>query len=457
MENEQANSIIENLSGKFRRSVTIKLLSIFVLMLLLMIPMAFVRSLIDERDRLSDSATREVSDKWANAQTIYGPILTIPVQKRIETEDDFWFQNEKLHFLPSKLDINGNVDPQSLYRGIYEVVVYDSKISFSGNFADFDKYAKELEKYDEVLWDEAYLTINISDLRGIKEKVIVNWNGSEKMVEPGTDIPDLIKSGITVNSLFSEQPEASAMAFAFDLQLQGSRHLGFIPMGKETNVSLSSPWTDPSFTGSFLPDEREVTDAGFTSSYKILELNRNYPQYWVGNRNIENIQKSTFGVDLLLPINDYQKSMRSAKYALLAISLTFLTFFLVEIFNRQDVHPFQYILIGLALVLFYTLLVSISEHSNFDVAYIISSISIISMIGLYTRSILQSLKETLLLVFTLILTYSFVYITLQIQDYALLIGSIGLTTILALTMFITRNINWYDLAGSQKSSPSLNR
>lgn len=174
-------------------------------------------------------------------------------------------------------------------------------------------------------------------------------------------------------------------------------------------------------------------------------LNRNYPQFWVGNRNIENIEKSAFGVDLLLPMDDYQKAMRSAKYALLAISLTFLTFFLIEIFNKKKVHPFQYILIGLSLCLFYTLLVSISEYANFNIAYLISCISVISMIGLYTKSILNNFKQTIMLLLILSLTYTFVFITLQVQDYALLIGSIGLTAILAFTMYITRNINWYEL------------
>ncbi|NND32636.1 MAG: cell envelope integrity protein CreD, partial [Saprospiraceae bacterium] len=168
------------------------------------------------------------------------------------------------------------------------------------------------------------------------------------------------------------------------------------------------------------------------------------------DRNIDAIQTSSFGVELLVPINDYQKAMRSAKYALLAISLTFLTFFLVEIFSKRKVHPFQYILIGLALCLFYTLLVSISEHLNFNAAYLISSLVIIGLIGLYARYILPHARQVLVLVLILSFTYSFVYVTLQVQDYALLIGSIGLTTILALTMYITRNVNWYDLSSSKQ-------
>ncbi len=455
MENQNDKSLIENVALSIRRSVTVKIASIFILMLLLMIPMAFIKELIRDREVQRQSVITEVSDKWANKQEVYGPILSLPLKKDILTNGELKEVRYQAHILPSALSIDGNVSPESLYRGIYEVVVYDSKISFSGSFFDLDKYTNELQGY-EILWKEAFLTVNISDLRGIKEKVIIDWNGEKKAVEPGSSIPSFVKSGITVHRIFENAPDKKQVDFSFDLLLQGSRYLGFIPLGKETNITLSSNWSEPSFSGSFLPDSRTVTEEGFNAEYKILELNRNYPQFWIGDKHSENIGQSGFGVNLLLPMNDYQKAMRSAKYALLAISLTFLTFFLVEIFNRKEVHPFQYILIGLSLCLFYTLLVSISEHSNFDAAYLVSSISIIAMIGLYAKSILNNMAQTLALVGILCFTYIFVYITLQIQDYALLIGSLGLTAILALTMFITRKIDWYELSSPKKTTQTDN-
>jgi inner membrane protein len=272
-------------------------------------------------------------------------------------------------------------------------------------------------------------------------------------VEPGSAIPTLVNSGITVKDITLDGSQ-TAYNFNFDLKLQGSQFLGFAPLGRETDVQLASDWQDPSFSGSFLPESRNVTKDGFSAKWQVLELNRNYPQSWIGDLNNDEIQQSSFGVDLLLPTNDYTKSIRSVKYALLAISLTFLTFFLVEIFNKNKVHPFQYILIGLALTLFYTLLISISEHSNFDIAYLVSSLVIISIIGLYSRAILHSAKQSIMLVVILTLTYTFVYITLQLQDYALLIGSIGLTSILAFTMYITRNINWYELSSVKGDNSS---
>jgi inner membrane protein len=444
---ETTKNQLENMSQALKRSVTLKVISIFVLMMLLMIPMSYVKSLINERESLKHKVIDEVSAKWANGQTVYGPILTIPLKREIMEEGKTKTVHSQAHILPSELKIIGNIAPRSLRRGIYEVVVYDSQLSFSGDFENLSRYYPEFKEYEASLKD-AFLTIHISDMRGIKEKIVVNWNGKTKEVEPGSNIGSLAASGITVKNVINDQNNYS---FSFDLKLQGSHFLKFIPLGRDTHVQLVSDWKNPSFSGSFLPESRNVSEEGFDANWQVLELNRNYPQFWIGDRNIQEVHKSSFGVDLLLPINDYQKSMRSAKYALLVISLTFLTFFLVEIFNHSKVHPFQYILIGLALVLFYTLLVSISEHSSFNLAYLISGVTIISITGLYAHTILRHVKQTLALVVILGFTYAFVFVTLQIQDYSLLIGSIGLTAILAFTMYITRNIDWYELSTSGKT------
>lgn len=443
METEE-KSIIETATRFIRGSVSLKLISVFILMLMLMIPMEFVHSLINEREGLRQSAVKEVSDKWSGSQDIYGPVLTLPYNRSYTEDGKVKVVKEEMHILPSVLQVKGSITPQTLRRGIYEVVVYNSALAFAGSYEGAERYIEELSG-DQILWNEAFLTVHISDLRGIKERVTMTLNGNKIQADPGTQIPGLAASGITVKNIFSGVQNLNELSFSFDLTLQGSSHLGFAPLGKETHVELSSSWGDPSFSGAFLPDSREVRNNGFTASYKILELNRNYPQYWSGEANSASVLKSIFGVELLLPVDDYLMSTRSAKYALLAIVLTFLTFFLTEIFSSKRVHPFQYLIIGLALVLYYTLLISISEHTNFTVAYIIASIGIISMIGLYAKAILKNAKQTGVLVLVLVLTYTFVYITLQLQDYALLIGSIGLTAILGFTMYITRNVNWYNL------------
>ena len=285
----------------------------------------------------------------------------------------------------------------------------------------------------------------MSDLRGIKENVEIKWGNQSLKVEPGTRIPNTVESGVTVPLPDIEALTGQDQDFQFQLHIQGSQNLSFIPLGKTTNAHLNSVWPSPGFDGSFLPDSREVTSEGFTADWKVLELNRNFPQTWLGVYSSLVFEQSAFGVSLIKTVDDYRKSERSVKYALLTIALTFLVFFLVEILNKRRIHPFQYALVGLALSIFYILLVSVSEHSNFDIAYTVSFVAIILMVGLYARRLFNSLKLSSLLSFCLTGIYGFIFITLQLEDYALLMGSIGLAVILALTMYLTRNIDWYNL------------
>jgi inner membrane protein len=242
----------------------------------------------------------------------------------------------------------------------------------------------------------------------------------------------------------AQAPETGVYTFAFDLDLNGSQALRFVPLGRETNVQLASTWATPSFDGAFLPDERTVTDDGFSSDWRVLHLNRNYPQQWRGTSVALN--ESAFGVTLLVPVDQYQKSMRAAKYAILVIALTFLVFFFAEIRNRERVHPFQYILVGLALCLFYTLLLAASEQVAFNLAYVVAGLATIGLVTAYTRSIFASRTLSLLTGGVLLVLYGFVFVILQLQDFALLVGSIGLFVALALTMYLSRNIDWYRLS-----------
>jgi len=439
---------IDRINSWLKNSISLKLFVITILMLLLLIPAAMIKSIIYERETLSNRATVEVSNKWAGDQQINGPILSIPLVYEYRDENKTYETTKYLHILPEELNIKGNISPEKLKRGIYEVVVYKSQLDLSGKFL-FDK---EVDKNNlkEIKHDQAFLTIGISDLRGIEDQVILNWNKKNLHVEPGSKISELIYSGITVKLPNIEPDLNKSIDFSFSLNLQGSQNLNFIPLGSTTNVKIESNWPFPSFNGNFLPDHRKVSDEGFNANWKVLQLNRNFPQSWIGNKHAEKIKQSNFGIDLILPLDDYKKSVRSSKYAVMCIALTFLIFFLVEIINGRKIHPFQYILVGLGLCIFYVLLISISEHSNFNTAYIISSIAIIGMISLYSLTIFKSKKLSFLLLATLTSIYGFLFVTLQLADYALLMGSIGLTLILAATMYFTRNINWYEINVNSK-------
>jgi inner membrane protein len=246
------------------------------------------------------------------------------------------------------------------------------------------------------------------------------------------------------------------------LRAHGSSEIRFLPFGKETSVNLTSTWGTPSFVGSFLPEQRSITEKGFSAGWKVLQYNRNYPQQGIGSfinlqqPNVVNVATSrdtpevvmsdengSFGVKLLLPINEYQKTMRSAKYAGMFILITFTAFFFIEILNRRKLHPIQYLLVGFAVCLFYVLLLSISEHLSFQWAYLIGCITILSLVSFYTKSVFNNTRLTLIFNGILILLYAFFYSLLQMEDYSLLLGSLGLVLILGVIMYLTRNIDWY--------------
>lgn len=438
-----------------RNPFALKAVIIVVLIALLQIPTAMIKNIIRERNSLRDGAIEEVCSKWANSQSIVGPVLSVPVtyeiKEKVKQRDENGKETERTkveivntlyHILPENLMITGEVNPKTLKRGIYEVVVYESTLSISGNFS-WIEVEDEIEGFKSIDFSKAYLTFGVSDLRGLKEQIKPVWDGQKLEVESGSRISGLINSAVTVNLPDISKITEKDIDFKFDVDMQGSQRLSFVPLGKETITRLKSDWSSPSFSGAFLPDEREVNEKGFTAEWKILQLNRNIQQAWTGNFSSRKFEEAEFGVDLILPVDDYQKTMRSAKYGIMTIALTFLIFFLVEVINKQRIHPIQYSLVGLALCLFYVLLLSISEQINFNTAYAISTFGIVAMIALYSLSVFDLKRITGILILILTGVYTFLFVTLQLADYALLMGSIGLTVILGLTMYFTRNINWY--------------
>lgn len=418
-----------------RNSITIKSIIIGLLVLILLIPAGMIKKLIQERNDLRNSVISEVSYKWGNPQTIAGPIITIPYKQYYKKDKEIIEEIRYAKFLPEDLNISGQINPETRYRGIYKVVVYNTNLKITGKFNKPD-FSEWKIKDSNVLWENATLSIRIPDMRGIKDEIKVTWNKNEYEVNPG--INEQNHTGV---STLVDIDENDTYAFEFNLNLNGSESLNFIPLGKQTNVSLNSNWTDPSFEGAFLPYDRNVDINGFNSKWKILHLNRSFPQKWIGNNYT--VDDSSFGVKLMLPVDHYQKSLRSVKYAIMFISLTFLIFFFTEILNKKRIHPIQYLLVGLGLSIFYTLLVSLSEQISFNLAYLIASFAIISLITAYSYSMLKNKKITGVVALVLIILYVFLFTILQLQDYALLLGNIGLFIALATVMYLSRKVNWY--------------
>ncbi|MBL3654656.1 cell envelope integrity protein CreD [Fulvivirga sediminis] len=440
MEKSEQNTL-EKINNGIKNSIILKVVTITVIALFLLIPASSIQSLISERQFNRIEAVKEVSSKWGGEQELTGPYLTVPYKMYYKSDDELKYEVKRAHFLPEKLNIDGEVTPNSLKRGIYEVVLYNTKLNFTGVFSkpDFSMWNVNDE---DILWDDAYLSIGIPDMSGVKEQVNVLWDKRKLPVEGGVADYDIVRSGITARVALSNSNEENH-SFNFTLDLNGNESLSFIPLGESTDVNLKSSWADPSFSGNFLPTEREVSDEGFEAKWKIFSLNRNFPQQWINDAY--SIGAASFGVHLMLPVDDYQKNMRSAKYAMLIIAFTFAIFFLVEILNKKKFHPFQYVLVGLAIVLFYSLLLSFSEHTGFNVAYLISSAAVVALISVYISAVFKQIKITLITTILLSVIYFFIYIILQLQDFALLVGSVGLFVALACVMYFSRNIDWYNI------------
>jgi inner membrane protein len=438
--------------SSLKTNIYFKIGAIIVITLLLLIPTAMIKTMIHERESTQFDAIREVSSKWSEEQTITGPFISIPFFKYVkefspkDSTEKIVKIKDYIHILPTRLNISGNIKPEKRHRGIFDIIVYNSNINITGAFSDLNLSSLDIPSRN-ILFDKAEFIVGISDLRGIEKQVDLTWNRRKASFNPGVSSNDVVRSGI--NAALQINPEDSAKNhFELNIDLKGSQLLYFTPMGKTTDINISSDWPDPSFNGAFLPDERNVGPKGFTANWNVLHLNRNYPQMWTGNRY--SVHGSEFGVDLLVPVDNYQKSYRSIRYAILFISFTFLGFFFIEVLNKIFIHPIQYILVGFALVVFFTLLLSISEHLNFNLAFIISALSTLLLISGYVRAILKSGKLTIVLSGILTILYAFIFVIIQLQELALLIGSIGVFVILGLVMYFSRKIDWYNLNLKEK-------
>jgi inner membrane protein len=259
-------------------------------------------------------------------------------------------------------------------------------------------------------------------------------------VEPGVANADLYLSGITAR--MGAPDFSQPVNFAIELVLNGSEGFSIEALGKSSEINIQSTWPEPGFTGGFLPADRQVTSSGFTAGWQVTHLNRNFPQQWT-DRSFTT-SEAQLGVDLLLPVDHYQKSMRSVKYAILFIALNFLIFIFIEIRSKTRIHPFQYSLVAFALLLFYALLTSIGEHIGFNPAYLISSVAVTALISWYGYSILRSGRMAWWVILLQAGLYLFLFVILQLQDRAMLAGSIGLFIILAMVMRASQQIKWYN-------------
>ncbi len=473
-------SPVDRIATSIRSSQTLRLLSVGFLVLLLQIPVAMISGLVRERQQRRDEAVAEVSSKWGNAQSFTGPALVVPYAHRtteVAANGQQVVRTEIRNavFLPKQLQIRGTLDTELRTRGIFSVPVYKLALTVDGEF-ERPRLAELGIDPASAQWNRAHLALGISDARAIQGSSTLSWNDQRAAFLPGTAGFAEGGDGIHAPVLLSDATDR--VTFSFPLTMNGSTLTDFVPFGETTIVELKGDYGHPSFQGNWLPTERTIADDAFEAKWSISFLGRSYPQAWISNgARVEvtrvdmrrpdmsavamttgpdgmgesGIHGSRFGVELIDPVDHYRMAARSVKYAGLFILLTFATLWLMEILTGVRVHPIQYLLLGGALCLFYLLELSLSEHIGFPFAYVLASAAVIAMVGAYSLVILRRLNHALIVGAGVAALYAYLYLLLMNEDYALLIGSVGLFAILGAIMYVTRRVDWY-AAGTRADS-----
>ena len=459
---------METQKRKFTQSLTFKGVTIGLLVLILLIPGTMIQNLIKERQERSRETIQKINDKWSRSQTLCAPLLIVPyTTTKFDKDQKPYYEEHTLYVTPKELKINASITPEERYYGIYKAILYKSDIHFEGKFSELAGLKIE---NSELHFDKAQIAIGITDLRGVTQtpdfrigdKMLETSVGVVKLftVSENVSVENVNKFGSRGSHSFDRNVSGKTLIvnlkdisltdninFECSMKLNGSGSLNFIPIGQNTAVTVNGQWQSPSFIGSFSP-ESTVDNKQFNANWNILSFNREIPETW-SNNSVVDLGYNFFGVNLIETVDHYQQNMRSAKYALMFIALTFAVFFFVEIFTRKPILFFQYVLVGIALVLFYSLLLSFSEQIGFGWAYLIASAATILMTTIYLYSLIKQKNATLILAGFMFILYAFLYIILQVEDFALLFGSVFLFVILGVTMFVSNKIKLVSQASDE--------
>jgi inner membrane protein len=417
------------------------------LILFLMIPQFLIQNLVSERKERLIDVEAQIAKTWSDSQTIAGPMIAIPYRKLVTTENSTnvknYYTKAYAYIMPEKLDMTCNIKPDSKRVGIFNVSVYEGNVEAKGNFKNMN-WAKLNIPSEDIYWSEARVIIGINDYKGLMNEVVLNWNGKEIIGEPGFDDKSIINKTIQFPIALTATDMISEHAFTCKINLRGTSSINFIPVANQTNVSVDTKWSTPRFAGNYPATyNSDYATKPLHATWNALSINRNFPQQW--KDATMNLNGDSFGLSLIQPIDTYAKTMRSVKYALLLIALTFIIYFFIELMQKKSAHPIQYVLVGLALTIFYLLLLSIAEYAGFKIAYSISALATIGLITLYTSSVFAQKNITIAVASFLSLIYLFIFLLIQLEDGALLLGSIGLFVILSAVMYVSKKINWSPL------------
>lgn len=425
------------------QSVTAKLVVIVFLTCLLVVPLGMVWALVAERAERRDDVVAEVGAIWGRQQTVGSVALSVPFDTVSVAGGVATRTSRRAVVLPSTLTIEADLVPEVRRRSIFSVNLYRTSLRVSGTFAIPD-IARLGVTPETVRWQQATFDAGVTDLRGMVSVTPLDWGGEPIALEPSAGDGPL---GPGLRAITPVRAGA-VVPFRLEMVVAGSDRLMFMPSGADTHVTLRSSWTSPGFTGSLLPLAHEIGPDGFQAEWRSNHLARPLPQAWIDTsvdpRTIQDkAASSAFGLNLVTTIDHYRQTERAVKYGVLFIALTFAVFLVWDLVERLRLHPVQYLLVGLALIVFYLLLLSLSEQLRFAAAYGTAAAATVALVAGYASRVLAAGRRGLAMAGWLGLLYGLLYVLLSLEDLALLVGSIVVFLALAAVMYFTRGVDWY--------------
>ena len=420
---------------------------VLFLFLLLQVPMSMIEDLISERSHRQNEVRNDIARSSSGEQRIMGPFLSVIYRETVSGDDRNYEVNRQAFILPEQFNLTSALESFEKYRGIYTARLYQADTRLTGKF-DLS-LLKELADRPIV---EINLIVAVSDSRGLISINELTLNEQPIDVEPGTGIKQLAQ-GFHKTLVLSQLDVTTPLEFNLSFILQGMGQLQVTPIGKSTQVELSSSWPHPSFIGDYLPITSDITESGFKASWATNNFSSNISQLFelcMSESQCHQLDGRQMGVSLVDPVDHYLKSHRAVNYSLLVITLIFASFFLLELFQARPIHPVQYGFVGLALALFYLLLISLSEHTGFNWAYLFSTLASTGLLSIYVGGMLGNSKHGTMFGGCLIILYSLLFGLLQAESYALLMGTLLCFVVLGLVMVLTRNVNWYERSSAKK-------
>ncbi len=443
-----------------RANVLLKAMVVGVLALAFVVPLVMIWGVVKDRSRYRNTVTAEVARSTAQSQTLVGPLVVVRYRERIPGtgKGDVGQVREGAEIiLPESLSIRSKAHVETRQRGIYRVPVFRATTGLAAAFTLPPRLGIS-DKRQLVEEPRAEIVFGVSDPRGIRSVPEARLQGVTLEARPGAGL-DWLKNGFSV--ALPRDAAGRRVSLEVSLDLMGTDRLMFLPIGAVTDVELSSDWAHPSFVGAFLPDERNVSARGFEARWKLSRfatgvddamarirdsMSRGVPVAPDRGDGAPGLFNTDLGVRFVQPVDVYTQSERAVKYGFLFVFLTFVAFFLFEVLRRMAIHPIQYVLCGAALALFFLLLVSLSEHLPFAAAYLVASVACVGLIAFYVGHVLRSTARGLAFGGLVGAMYGFLYVILQSEDYALLLGTLLLFAVLAIVMVMTRHVDWYRLS-----------